>query len=77
MCAGAMVLARVRRVVFAAADPKAGMAGSLGNILADARLNHRPEVASGVLAEPCGELLRAFFRARRGARMEPGVQSGM
>ena len=65
MCAGAMVLARVKRVVYAAADPKAGMAGSLGNILADARLNHRPEVTSGVLAEPCGELLRAFFRARR------------
>ena len=77
MCAGAMVLARVKRVVYGAADPKAGMAGSLGNILKDTRLNHRPEVAAGVLAEPCGELLRAFFRARRGARAEPGVQAGL
>ena len=65
MCAGAMVLGRVKRVVYAAADPKAGMAGSLGNILHDARLNHRPELTTGVLAEPCAELLRAFFRARR------------
>jgi len=65
MCAGALVLARVDRVVFGAEDPKAGFAGSLGNLLADARLNHRPEVTSGVLAEPCGDLLRDFFRARR------------
>lgn len=65
MCAGALVLARVDRVVFGAADPKAGFAGSLGNLLADPRLNHRPEVSSGVLAEECGELLRGFFRARR------------
>ncbi len=65
MCAGAMVLARVRRVVFATADPKAGMCGSLGNIVQDARLNHRAELTSDVLAEPCAELLRAFFRARR------------
>ena len=79
MCAGAMVLARVRRVVYAAADPKAGMCGSLGNIVQDSRLNHRAELAIGVLAEPCGELLRAFFRARRGARLElsqsPGLSS--
>lgn len=73
MCAGAMVLGRVKRVVYAAADPKAGMAGSLGNILQDARLNHRPELSTGVLAEPCGELLRAFFRARRGTRSMPDV----
>src|SRR5919106_4997445 len=65
MCAGALVLARVKRIVYAAADPKAGMAGSLGNILQDARLNHRTELTSGVLTEPCGDILRAFFRARR------------
>ena len=70
MCAGAMVLARVKRVVYGAADPKAGMAGSLGNILQDARLNHRPELTTGVLAEPCGEILREFFRARRVANRE-------
>jgi tRNA(adenine34) deaminase len=65
MCAGALVLARVDRVVFGADDPKAGFAGSLGNLLADERLNHRPEVARGVLAEACGEVLRGFFRSRR------------
>ena len=65
MCAGAIVLARIRRVVFGAADPKAGFAGSLGNLLDDPRLNHRVEVSSGVLAEDCGDLLRAFFRDRR------------
>ena len=65
MCAGAMVLARVPRVVYAAADPKAGMAGSLGNLLQDARLNHRCAVTAGVAAEVSGELLRAFFRERR------------
>ena len=70
MCAGAMVLARVKRVVYAAADPKAGMCGSLGNLVQDPRLNHRAELTSGVLAEPCGELLRAFFRARRAAPRE-------
>lgn len=65
MCAGAMVLARIPRVVYAAPDPKAGMAGSLGNLLQDHRLNHRCEVTAGVLAEEAAELLRAFFRARR------------
>ena len=65
MCAGAIVLARIPRVVFGASDPKAGMAGSLGNLLQDRRLNHRCEVTSGVLAEESGELLRAFFRERR------------
>ena len=65
MCAGALVLARVDRVVFGADDPKAGFAGSLGNLLDDDRLNHRPEVVAGVLAEECGEVLRAFFRGRR------------
>ena len=65
MCAGAIVLARIRRVVFGASDPKAGFAGSLGNLVDDPRLNHRVEVSSGVLGEACGDLLRAFFRDRR------------
>jgi tRNA(adenine34) deaminase len=65
MCAGAIVLARVGRVVFGAWDEKAGMAGSLGDLLRHPSLNHRPEVVAGVRAEECGELLRAFFAARR------------
>jgi tRNA(adenine34) deaminase len=65
MCAGAIVLARVPRVVFGAPDPKAGAAGSVLDILEDPHLNHRPEVLGGVLGDECGELLRAFFRARR------------
>ena len=65
MCCGAAVLARVPRVVYGAADPKAGMAGSLGNLLQDPRLNHRCEVTPGVLAEASARLLRAFFRERR------------
>jgi tRNA(adenine34) deaminase len=64
-CCGAVVLARVPRVVFGASDPKAGMAGSLGNLLQDPRLNHRAEVTRGILDEQCGALLKAFFRARR------------
>ena len=65
MCAGASVLARLDRVVFGADDPKAGFAGSLGNLVQDARLNHRIELTSGVLADECAEVLRAFFRDRR------------
>ncbi len=65
MCAGAIVLARVPRVVVGAPDPKAGFAGSLGNLLQDDRLNHRAELTAGVLADGCGEVLRAFFRERR------------
>jgi len=65
MCAGAMVLGRIRRLVYAAADPKAGMCGSLGNLVQDARLNHRIPVTTGVLEQPAGEMLRRFFRARR------------
>ena len=65
MCAGALVLARVDRVVFGASDPKAGFAGSLGNLLADPRLNHHTEVTGGMLEDECGDLLRAFFRERR------------
>jgi tRNA(adenine34) deaminase len=65
MCAGAIVLSRLDRVVFGAPDPKAGMCGSLENLVQDPRLNHRVELESGVLAEECGELLRRFFRERR------------
>ena len=65
MCAGAIVLARVDRVVFGAADPKAGFAGSLGDLLRDERLNHRVELTGGVLAQDCGDVLKAFFRERR------------
>lgn len=65
MCAGAIVNARPDRVVFGAMDPKAGAVGSLENVLEDARLNHRPEITSGVLAEECGDVLREFFRAAR------------
>lgn len=65
MCAGAIVLSRVPRVVFGAWDPKAGACGSVLSVLDRPELNHRPEVVGGVLADECGELLRAFFRARR------------
>jgi tRNA(adenine34) deaminase len=65
MCAGALVLARVPRVVYGAADPKTGMGGSLGNLLQDPRLNHRARLTTGVLADASSELLRAFFRERR------------
>src|SRR5436305_1995286 len=65
MCAGAIVLARVPRVVYGAPDPKAGAAGSVVDVLGEPRLNHRPEVAEGLLAEECAELLRRFFALRR------------
>jgi tRNA(adenine34) deaminase len=65
MCAGAIVLARLDRVVFGARDPKAGFAGSLGNLLQDERLNHQVALTGGLLEEECGERLRAFFRDRR------------
>jgi tRNA(adenine34) deaminase len=65
MCAGAIVLARVPRVVFGAWDPKAGAAGSVLDVLAEPKLNHRPEVAGGLLAEESSELLRQFFAIRR------------
>ncbi len=67
MCAGAAVLARVARVVFAAHDDKAGAVGSLWDVVRDRRLNHRPEVVSGVLADEASGLLDGFFRARRGS----------
>ena len=65
MCAGAIVLARIPRVVFATPDPKAGAAGSVLDVLAEPRLNHRPDVARGLLAEESAALLSAFFRGRR------------
>jgi tRNA(adenine34) deaminase len=65
MCAGAIVLARIPRVVYGAADPKAGAAQSLFQLLSDARLNHRAEVTAGVLAEECGKLLSRFFEQKR------------
>ncbi|SEF13659.1 tRNA-adenosine deaminase [Jiangella alba] len=65
MCAGALVLARVDRLVYGAPDPKAGAVGSLWDLVRDRRLNHRPEVLAGVLADECGALVRAFFAAQR------------
>jgi tRNA(adenine34) deaminase len=65
MCAGAIVLARIPRVVFGATDPKAGAAGSIMNVLDDPALNHRPQVESGLLRQECGDLLREFFATRR------------
>ncbi len=67
MCAGAMVLGRIDRLVYGAPDPKAGAAGSLMNLCADPRLNHRMEVVAGVRGAECGALLQEFFRSRRGA----------
>ena len=68
MCAGALVLARVDRLVYGADDPKAGAVGSLWDVVRDRRLNHRPEVVSGVRAAESGELLLTFFRGRRDVR---------
>ena len=65
MCAGALMHARVARVVFGAPDPKTGACGSVVNLFAEARLNHHTEVGGGVLAEECGALMRTFFNARR------------
>lgn len=65
MCAGAIVLARIPRVVFGASDPKGGACGTLYNILDDARLNHRAEVIGGVLADECGQILTQFFGQQR------------
>ena len=75
MCAGALVLARVDRLVFGASDPKAGAVVSLMNLLSDERLNHQVEFERGVLAEECSELLREFFRLRR-RRDARAVESG-
>jgi tRNA(adenine34) deaminase len=67
MCAGAMVLARLPRLVYAATDPKAGAAGSIADITRHPRLNHRVDVQGGLLADEAAEQLRAFFRSLRGA----------
>jgi tRNA(adenine34) deaminase len=72
MCAGAVVAARIDRVVYGAADPKAGAAGSLWDIPRDRRLNHRAEVIGGVLAEESAALLREFFARRRSGRLDGG-----
>ncbi len=66
MCAGALVLARVGRLVYGVADPKAGAAGTLLNVVQDERLNHQLDVTSGVLAAESAEVIREFFRTRRG-----------
>jgi tRNA(adenine34) deaminase len=71
MCAGAIVLARVPRVVYGTADPKAGAAGSVLDVLSEPRFNHRPEVEAGVLQPECAALLLDFFAARRGAGRAP------
>ena len=68
MCAGALVLSRMRRLVYGAADPKAGACGSVLDVLGCERLNHTVEVTAGVLAEPCGAVLSEFFRERRGRK---------
>jgi tRNA(adenine34) deaminase len=67
MCAGAILHARIRRVVFGAADPKTGAAGSVVDLFGEARLNHQTAIAGGVLAEECGAILRGFFAERRSA----------
>ena len=71
MCAGALVAARVERLVYGAADPKAGYCGTLGNLVQDPRLNHRLEVTAGVLEEQCAALLRVFFAGLRRAPSAP------
>ena len=71
MCAGAAVLARVDRIVFGAFDPKAGAVGSLWDVVRDPRLNHRPEVVAGVLADECAAPLRTFFAEHRAATPPP------
>jgi tRNA(adenine34) deaminase len=75
MCAGAIVLARLGRLVYGALDPKAGACGSVLDVIHEPRLNHRVEIASGVLAGECGELLREFFAAKR-RRIESAAEPG-
>ena len=65
MCAGAIVLSRIARLVYGATDPKAGACESLYRLASDPRLNHRPEITAGVLAAECGEILKEFFQERR------------
>jgi tRNA(adenine34) deaminase len=68
MCSGAIILSRIKRVVYGASDPKGGCAGTFMNLLRDERFNHQSEVTSGVLEEECGHLLSAFFRQLRDSR---------
>jgi tRNA(adenine34) deaminase len=75
MCAGAIILARIPEVYFGAADPKAGVCGTLMNLLEDPRFNHRPKVTPGLLAEECGALLSDFFRNIRSQKRLPGSQN--
>ena len=75
MCAGAMIHARIARVVFGAYDPKTGAAGSLFSVLNDPRHNHQVQISGGVLAEECAELLRTFFRERRLRAKQPPEQT--
>jgi tRNA(adenine34) deaminase len=77
MCAGAMVLARIDRLVFGASDPKAGAVGSLMDLASDPRLNHRFAVERGIRGDECGALLREFFRARRGGQRDPDSPGGL
>jgi tRNA(adenine34) deaminase len=77
MCAGAAVNARIARIVFGPADPKAGYCGTLGNIPQDPRLNHRCEVQGGLLAEECAALLQQFFRAKREGKPENEHHEGV
>jgi len=72
MCAGAIVLARVGRMVYGATDPKAGACGSVLDVIHEPRLNHRVELSNGVMAEECGALLKTFFQAKR--KKVPGVE---
>ncbi len=73
MCAGAIVLSRIARLVYGATDPKAGACESLYRLPSDPRLNHRPEITAGVLAAECGEILTGFFRERRRSRRSSAV----
>lgn len=75
MCAGAIVQARLPRVVYGARDPKAGAVRSLYQLLEDSRLNHQVEVCEGLLAEPCGAILSQFFQAKRRAKSPPGLSA--
>ena len=75
MCAGALVLARLDRLVYGCDDPKSGACGSIYNIVADERLNHRLQVTAGVLAEDCGAQLQSFFQKRRNEKTELKTQN--
>ena len=75
MCAGAIVLARIKRVVFGASDPKGGCAGTLMNLLQEGRFNHQAEVTSGILGEECGQMLSSFFRKLREKKKNIGQSS--